>query len=214
MGTILIALVLLLQGRMSYGAWRQQKINSWCINLPIDMSCENVHSIQFHPISRWGNYILIKMQGPFREEFNQYSRYTELELTNNINHILSDQGFTVSWRLLTEQQLVEIGSFQLTDLKALIFPGTNYITYKAQKYFNSKANFRKYKTYQLEVTVNRPNLDIIQFNPVIQIQTDKSYKYMHPIYPASILALLFGVILIMVGYKNRKLPEEKNNHNK
>jgi hypothetical protein len=206
MGAVLIALVITLQGQLSFVAWRQHRINTWCVSLPLDMSAEadRVFETTFQPVSRWGNRIILSMQGPARDDYKKYTQYTELEQTSEIRRALSVETFALSWRVSVADQDVETGVFSLSDITACIYPDSGTAIYRAGKGFNLYSKFSPLRIYRLQVTVTTSAEQLNQFSPTMQIQTQKTYKPIVPAVfalPGSLLGLIIGITLLVFGMR-------------
>ena len=202
-GIILIvtSIILLLLAKIYY--WRQERINKWAIEIPLDMGNTNTYSKSFTPETPYyACHTRFIMLQPVTDEFASYrSRGGGNVPDELIRNKFSQMPFKVSWRLFDEEKEVCSGVFQNTNINAFVYP--DYVLYTFSHYsIKGNRNLEAGKKYSFICDIEQSSEPLNKLNPKIEFRRGASFKArglsrraLFTIFPI----LIFGVILLYIS---------------
>lgn len=207
-GIILIVSSIACQLLVTIYAWRQERINKWSLEIPLDMSRTNTYKKSFTPATPYYLcFARFKMRGPVTEEFADYRSVSGGNVPDElIRNIFSQMPFEVSWSLLDGEQKICSGVFLSSDICAWVYPTYVYYTYSSYTQKGS-GNLEPHKEYSFIGNVEQPCEALNGLNPILELRREASYKARGAAIRTlsrSVPAFLLGGILLLVGtVKNR-----------
>jgi hypothetical protein len=199
---------------VTINAWRQERINKWCIEIPLDMVVAFPKIKSFTPATPYyGCYARFTMRGPVIEQFADYRSISGGNVPDElVRDIFSQDPFKVSWRLLNGEKEICSGVFQSSEISAFVYP--DYVLYTYPSYTQKGlGNLEPFREYSFIGKVEKPcNEALNALNPTLEFRRGGSYKAraaaIRTLY-TSVPAFLLGLILLCMAVVKKRSEKKK-----
>jgi hypothetical protein len=214
LGLLLIVVTISLLTSVYMGVWRQEQINKWSVEIPLDMSRTNTYVKSFTPATPYYLcYALFSMRGPVTDKLADYRSVSGGNVPDElIRNIFSQMPFKISWSILDGEKEICSGVFLSTDINAWVYP--NYVYYSYGHYtIKGNSNLEPDKKYSFIGNVEQSCEPLNQLNPKLEFRRGASFKASGAAIIASLIIIpwfIFGIALLRTAVIKNLLEKKKN----
>jgi hypothetical protein len=206
-GITLIGFSTTVQFLVTIRAWRQERINKWSVEMPLDMSSTYTYAKYFTPETQYYScFARFSMRGPVTEQFADYRSFGGGNVPDDlIRNIFSQMPFKVSWQILDGEKDICSGVFLSSDINVFVYP--NYVLYTYSRYSQKgPGNLEPFREYLFIGNVEMPCESLNELNPTLEFRSEANKNMLRAIAKRTLImsvpAFLLGVILLIRFAKN------------